>query len=135
MKILITGVAGLLGSRLADWIVENTGHEVIGVDDLSGGNIKNVPKEVDFIEKDLSNKKILNLLPKKCYQILHLAGQSSGETSFDDPADDLKKNTVSTLNLISYGINSQAKRIIYASSMSVYGELNNNKAKENICVF
>ena len=37
MKILITGVAGLLGSRLADWIIENTDDEVIGIDDMSGG--------------------------------------------------------------------------------------------------
>lgn len=36
-KILITGIAGLLGSRLADWIIENTDNEVIGIDDLSGG--------------------------------------------------------------------------------------------------
>ena len=42
MKYLITGIAGLLGSRLADWIVENTDNEVIGVDDLSGGYIENV---------------------------------------------------------------------------------------------
>ena len=44
MKYLITGVAGLLGSRLADWIVENTNNEVIGIDDLSGGYIENVNK-------------------------------------------------------------------------------------------
>jgi exonuclease SbcC len=37
MKVLITGVAGLLGSRLADWIIENTDYEVIGIDNLSGG--------------------------------------------------------------------------------------------------
>ena len=34
--ILITGVAGLLGSRLADWLIENTNHSIVGVDDLSG---------------------------------------------------------------------------------------------------
>ena len=50
MKILITGVAGLLGSRLADWIVENTGHKVIGVDDLSGGYQENIHHEVKFYE-------------------------------------------------------------------------------------
>ena len=37
MNILITGVAGLLGSRLADWIQKNTKHTVIGIDDMSGG--------------------------------------------------------------------------------------------------
>ena len=48
MKILITGVAGLLGSRLADWILKNTHAEVIGVDDLSGGYIENVNPNVKF---------------------------------------------------------------------------------------
>tara|TARA_A100001015_G_C15035304_1_gene735824 strand:+ start:3939 stop:4073 length:135 start_codon:yes stop_codon:yes gene_type:complete len=42
MKILITGVAGLLGSRLADWIIENTNHQVIGIDNMSGGYEENV---------------------------------------------------------------------------------------------
>jgi len=49
-NVLITGVAGLLGSRLADWIIENKGDEyqVIGVDDLSGGFRENVNPEVKF---------------------------------------------------------------------------------------
>ena len=46
MNILITGVAGLLGSNLADWIVANTEHKVVGIDDLSGGYIENVPKKL-----------------------------------------------------------------------------------------
>ena len=48
MKVLITGVAGLLGSRLADWILENTEHSVIGIDDLSGGYVENINREVKF---------------------------------------------------------------------------------------
>ena len=47
MKVLITGVAGLLGSRLADWIIENTDYHVVGVDDLSGGYMDNVHEEVE----------------------------------------------------------------------------------------
>ena len=50
-----------------------------------------------------------------------MAGQSSGEISFDDPVLDLNKNTVSTLNLIEFGINNAVERFIYASSMAVYG--------------
>ena len=43
MKILITGVAGLLGSRLSDWIIENKPDvQIVGIDDLSGGYIENV---------------------------------------------------------------------------------------------
>ena len=46
--ILITGVAGLLGSRLADWIIKNTNHRVIGIDNLSGGYTENIPEGVEF---------------------------------------------------------------------------------------
>ena len=53
MKILITGVAGLIGSKFADWILETTNHKVIGIDDLSGGYIKNVHKDVGFYKFDL----------------------------------------------------------------------------------
>ena len=54
MTILITGVAGLIGSRLADYIIEHTGHRVIGIDDLSGGYIENVNDNVKFYQRDLS---------------------------------------------------------------------------------
>ena len=59
-NILITGGAGLLGSRLADWIIENKGDEyqVIGVDDLSGGFKENVNPEVKFWQMDLVNHPI-----------------------------------------------------------------------------
>ena len=54
MNILITGVAGLIGSNLADWIIKNhPEHRVIGIDDLSGGYIENVNDDVIFHEFDL----------------------------------------------------------------------------------
>ena len=127
--ILITGVAGFIGSKVANRFIEE-GFQVVGVDDLSNGKLKNIPSEVDFIKGDLSKKKTINLLPKKCNQVLHLSGQSSGEISFDDPITDLNKNTVSTLNLINYGIEKGAKRIIYSSSMSVYGQPTKKRVNE-----
>ncbi len=123
MKILITGVAGFIGSCIAkDFILK--GHDIYGVDDLSNGKFSNIPKGLEFIKGDLSNKKIIKHLPNKCDYILHLAGQSSGEISFDNPVEDLNKNTISTLNLIDYGIEKKVKKFIYASSMSVYGDVN-----------
>ena len=54
MNVLITGVAGLLGSRLADWIIENKPEcNVIGIDNLSGGYIDNVNSKVIFYKLDL----------------------------------------------------------------------------------
>ena len=92
---------------------------------------KNIPKNIIFYNFDLSNYRNYRKLPK-CKYIFHLAGQSSGDISFDNPVADLKKNTQSTLNLIKYGIKSKTKKIIYASSMSVYGDLNKNKYNENL---
>ena len=129
-KVLITGVAGFIGAHVAQRFLQE-GFKVVGVDDLSGGKIENVPDEVDFIEADLSLKATINLLPDDCSKILHLAGQSSGEISFDDPIADLKKNTVSTLNLIDYGTENSIERIVYASSMSVYGAVDNRPIDEN----
>ena len=128
-KILITGVAGFIGSHVAQRFLRE-GYNVIGVDDLSGGKIESIPDGVEFIRGDLSLKKTINLIPADCCKILHLAGQSSGEISFDDPIADLKKNTVSTLNLIHYGIRNDIERIVYASSMSVFGVVKDQPINE-----
>ena len=130
MKILVTGVAGFIGSNVARQFILN-GHDVFGIDDLSNGHINNIPKDVEFIKGDLSNRDIKNKLPLKCDYILHLAGQSSGEISFDNPIEDLNKNTVSTLNLIEYGIEKKVKKFLYASSMSVYGNVNDSPTFES----
>lgn len=119
-RVLVTGVAGFIGSYVASRFLSE-GYSVVGVDDLSSGRIENVPADLDFIEGNLAKKSTINQIPRDCSKILHLAGQSSGEISFDDPVLDLEKNTVSTLNLIHFGIENRVERIVYASSMSVYG--------------
>ena len=119
-KILITGVAGFIGSHVARRFLSE-GNQVVGVDDLSGGKVENIPSGVEFIKGDLALTETMEQIPDGCEKILHLAGQSSGEISFDDPIADLQKNTISTLNLIRYGITNKVERIVYASSMSVYG--------------
>jgi UDP-glucose 4-epimerase len=121
-KILITGVAGFIGSHVARAFLRD-GYEVVGIDDLSGGDISNIPPQVDFLQIDLAAESAATSIPPGCRKILHLAGQSSGEISFDDPVADLHKNTVSTLNLVRYGIENRVERIVYASSMSVYGQV------------
>jgi UDP-glucose 4-epimerase len=119
-KILITGVGGFIGSHVARRFLQE-GWKVVGVDDLSKGKETNVPKGIQWIRGDLSQKGILKRLPAGCLKILHLAGQSSGEISFDNPVADLETNTVSTLNLLQYAKENQTERFVYASSMSVYG--------------
>lgn len=71
MNILITGVAGLLGSRLSQWIIENKPeYSVIGIDDLSGGYIENVHSKVQLLNINLVNKNDLTEIFEKykpCY--------------------------------------------------------------------
>jgi UDP-glucose 4-epimerase len=127
-KVLITGVAGFIGSYVASRFLQD-GYAVVGVDDLSNGRVENIPAGLDFIQGDLAQISTISRIPCDCRKVLHLAGQSSGEISFDDPVADLEKNVVSTLNLIRYGIENQVERMVYASSMSVYGAVEN----EAIC--
>jgi UDP-glucose 4-epimerase len=118
--VLITGVAGFIGAHVARRFLRE-GYRVVGVDDFSSGDPGNVPTGIEFQELDLASTADVRALPGGCRRILHLAGQSSGEISFDDPIADLEKNTVATLNLIRYGIEHDVERMVYASSMSVYG--------------
>ena len=120
--VVVTGVAGFIGSRVADRMAAE-GFTVVGVDDMSSGKHSNVPSSIDFIQGNLVDNHTILKLPKVADFVLHLAGQSSGEMSFDDPVADLEKNTVSTLNLIKYGIRANVSRLVYASSMSVYGNV------------
>ena len=99
--ILVTGVAGFIGAKVADFLIKS-GEIVIGVDDLSLGNSKFVPKDVIFEEFDLADTKLVRELARygNFKAIYHIAGQSGGEPSYDDPVRDLDSNTASTLNLL-----------------------------------
>jgi UDP-glucose 4-epimerase len=120
--IVVTGVAGFIGSKVAARMASE-GFTVVGVDDLSSGKTANIPASIDFVEGDLADVATITKLPKQCDAVLHLAGQSSGEMSFDDPVSDLNKNTVSTLNLVRYALSVGPTKLVYASSMSVYGDV------------
>ena len=133
---LITGGAGFIGSKLVEYLKNRAGLIYI-VDDLSTGllsNIKKLPKNVKFIKGDCTDSKILKKLPKiKFDTIFHIAGQSSGEISFDSPTNDLNRNLLSTVKLAEFSLKNKVRKFIYASSMSVYGDLKEDglHAKEN----
>jgi UDP-glucose 4-epimerase len=122
MRLLVTGVAGFIGAALSQRLQEE-GHDVVGVDDFSTGHPANVPYGTDFIEGDLSDKKTFDQIRGPFDAILHLAGQSSGELSFLNPLNDLYRNVETTLNCIEFGKKHKIRKFLYASSMSVYGDL------------
>ncbi len=120
---LVTGAAGFIGSKLAEALVRQ-GHQVSTIDNLSTGYLSNIPKGVRFFEGDCQDQEILDKLKNETFDcIYHIAGQSSGEISFDDPVYDLQTNTQSTLQLLQLCRITGCKKLIYASSMSVYGQV------------
>lgn len=119
--VLVTGGAGFIGSRLAASLLSE-GHAVVVADDLSTGKRENVPPEAEFVEVDLSREDGISQLPKRQYAaILHLAGQSSGERSFEDPVRDFDANARSTLLLAQWALAHEIPVLVHASSMGVYG--------------
>jgi UDP-glucose 4-epimerase len=128
---LITGAAGFIGSSLAKKFIDQ-GHKVTTIDNLSTGYKSNIPKGVAFIEGDCSDNKIIASLPRETFDaILHIAGQSSGEISFDDPIYDIQTNTESTLLLLKFALQNGCKRFVYAGTMSVYGIQENQPVNED----
>ena len=123
MKILVTGVAGLLGSRLAEWILSNTDHKVIGIDDLSGGYTKNIPKGVKFYKFDLKNLSRIDKLFNKHKPdiVYHFAAYAAEGLSPFIRKYNYENNLISSTNLITCSIKHDIKRFVFASSMSVYG--------------
>ena len=122
MNYLVTGGAGFIGSVIVNKLVES-GHSITIIDNLSTGYISNLNKKALFIKGDVSDLHTITQLENEKFDaILHIAGQSSGEISFEDPINDLNSNTSSTLRLLDYAVKTGCKRFVYASTMSVYGE-------------
>lgn len=128
--VIVTGGAGFIGSHIAKRLDE-TGYEVIVIDNLQTGTTENLPRGIEFIQGDISQKKCLSALPMKdVYAVLHLAAQSSGEVSNENPGLDLKVNTLSTLQLLQWCRSHKVPRFLYASSMAVYGDVLKNPVSE-----
>lgn len=123
MKILITGVAGLLGSRLADWLISNGKHDIIGIDDLSGGYETNINEKVKFYKFNLTNiKKVKEIFAAERPEIVyHFAAYAAEGLSPFIRKYNYENNLIASSNLITASIENEVKRFIFASSMSVYG--------------
>lgn len=120
--ILVTGAAGFIGSAVTKKLLE-LGNKVVTVDNLSTGKRECIPDGCEFIKGNDYDITVINELEKyKFHSIIHLAGQSSGEISFEDPVYDLQTNTQSTIMLLDLALRTGCKDFIYASSMSVYGD-------------
>lgn len=119
--VLVTGGAGFIGSCLARRLLAE-GHAVVVVDNLFSGTRDNVPAGAEWVEGDISRPETIAALPRRPFDaICHLAAQSSGAVSMEQPVYDMQTNAVSTVLLARWGKECGVKQFIYASSMAIYG--------------
>ena len=125
MTVLITGVAGLLGARLADYLCETqTGIRVVGIDNLSGGYIENIHPSVEFINIDLATEpRKLETIFKK-YQpdyVFHLAAYAAEGLSPFIRQFNYDNNLKATAGIVNECIKNDVKRLVFTSTLAVYG--------------
>jgi UDP-glucose 4-epimerase len=122
--ILITGVAGLIGSRLADWITEHhPEYSVIGVDNLSGGYEENVNAKVHLLPISCQSPSLdLYFDMFKPEYVFHFAAYAAEGLSPFIRCFNYENNLVATANVVNACIKHGVKRLVFASSMAVYGK-------------
>ena len=125
-KVLITGVAGLLGSRLADWIIETQpGVEVVGIDDLSGGYEENINPKVEFWRMNLVEHPIENCFEVHNFDyVFHFAAYAAEGLSPFIRQYNYENNLVATARVINNCIKYNVKRLVFTSTLAVYGHGN-----------
>lgn len=134
MKIFITGIAGFLGSNLADYFI-NQGHEVSGCDNFIGGYADNINPKVKFSRADCVSFKEMDYLLKEIKPdvIYHCAALAYEGLSVFSPAQISESIYQSTISVLSAGINNGIKRFVYTSSMARYGSLETPFKEEQEC--
>jgi len=118
MKVLITGVAGFIGSNLADYLLKK-GHEISGIDNLSYGLKEQVPLNVKFHEIDILDERINDLF-SDVDVVFHLAAKNCISDCQLDPVETAKINVLGTVNVFEASKKAKIKKIIYAESSAVY---------------
>jgi UDP-glucose 4-epimerase len=123
MKILVTGGAGFIAGHVVDAYV-NAGHEVVVIDDLSGGRRENVNPAARFYQLDIRSAEARAMVEREQPEVLnHHAAQMDVRRSVADPVFDAEVNVVGFLNLLESGRRNGLKRVLFASSGgTVYGE-------------
>jgi UDP-glucose 4-epimerase len=130
--ILVTGGAGFIGINLCEKLLENDNFVIIidnfndyykGKESQFNEMIKNYENEKDYllIKGDLVNKGIFNAIDHEVNYTFHLAAQAGVRYSIQNPFDVSQNNILSTINVFEYSLRESPKKVVYASSSSVYG--------------
>jgi len=121
-RVLVTGAAGFIGSHLVDHLVDQ-GHDVCGVDDMSGGFWRNINPKSHFTRLDLRNTDATRIYIESVRPeiIFHMAADATEGRSQFTPIECTGRNYMAYLNVLAPAITCGLERMILASSISVYG--------------
>jgi UDP-glucose 4-epimerase len=123
-KYLITGVAGFIGSNIAHALMAR-GDEVRGIDDLSHGrqeNLAGIAARFDFRHADITDDAAIQSACSGMDYVLHQAARGSVPRSMADPVGSNHANVVGTIKVLQAARAAGVKRVVFASSSSVYGD-------------
>lgn len=127
MQVLITGGAGFIGSHTVDAALA-AGWKVRVLDNLSNGDIANIPANVDFIKADITDEHIVERAMADCHAVIHLAALVSVPLSLHDPIGTYHVNTTGTAVVLDAARRNGVRRFVLASTCAVYG---NQPARED----
>ena len=133
MKFLVTGGAGFIGSHIVDALVKN-GDKVTVLDDLSSGTLENlegVKDKIDFIQGSITDPGDVKRAMEGADYVLHQAALRSVPKSLDNPSQYNHVNIDGTLKILEEARRRKVKRVVFASSSSIYGEAKTLPSKED----
>ncbi|MNI06118.1 UDP-glucose 4-epimerase [compost metagenome] len=123
MKVIITGGAGFIGSHLVESLVQQ-GAEVQVIDNLSTGNEEYLPKGVPLHQLDIRSEEAgERIIYTKPDIVFHQAAQVDVQRSVKEPGYDAGVNIAGSANIMQACVRASVRKIIYASSCAVYGDL------------
>ena len=121
MKVFISGVAGFLGSHLAD-AYTHSGDEVVGCDNMIGGDLHNLPEGIDFTEADCGDVEAMKPLLENVDLVFHCGAIATEGLSVFSPAIIARHVYENTAGLLAASASKRVKRFVYCSSMACYGK-------------
>ena len=120
-KVLITGVAGFIGSNLADRLIKDGRYEVIGIDNLEYGIEEQIPEGVKFYKFDIRNiSRINDYIFKNVEYVFHFAAKNCISDCEKDPVETIDINVNGTMRVFEASKKYNIKKVIYAESSAMY---------------
>ena len=135
-KVIVTGGAGFIGSHLAEELARR-GYQVTILDDLSTGEMENIKEllkkgSVQFIQDSITNFSLLKEVFQGAIYVFHQAALPSVPRSIKDPLAASEVNITGTLNVLLAARDNKVRKVVYASSSSVYGDTPTLPKKEDM---